>query len=69
MERWQAFNIFADMSARISPEQLVQLANEFGTPLYVYHAEKIKEQYSRLQSAFRTPGLIFTERFQKLMMQ
>ena len=59
MERWQAFNIFADMSARISPEQLLQLANEFGTPLYIYHAEKIKEQYSRLQSAFRTSDTKF----------
>jgi diaminopimelate decarboxylase len=40
------------MSQQLSHEQLVQLAEEFGTPLYVYHAEKIKEQYSRLQSAF-----------------
>src|ERR1700674_18462 len=40
------------MSQQISHEQLLLLAEEFGTPLYVYHAEKIKEQYSRLQSAF-----------------
>jgi diaminopimelate decarboxylase len=31
---------------------LIQLANEFGTPLYVYHAEKIKEQYDKLKTAF-----------------
>src|ERR1700733_5328380 len=41
------------MSKGISREQLLQLATEFGTPLYVYHAEKMQEQYSRLQSAFR----------------
>ena len=32
--------------------QLLQAANEFGTPLYVYHAEKIKEQYQKLTTAF-----------------
>jgi diaminopimelate decarboxylase len=31
---------------------LVKLAEEFGTPLYVYHAEKIEKQYHRLQQAF-----------------
>ncbi|HZG24553.1 MAG TPA: diaminopimelate decarboxylase [Chitinophagaceae bacterium] len=41
------------MSEQLSSEHLVKLANEFGTPLYVYHAEKIKEQYNKLQSAFK----------------
>ena len=36
----------------LSYKQLVQLANEFGTPVYVYHAEKIKEQFEKLQKAF-----------------
>ena len=36
----------------LSHKQLVQLANEFGTPVYVYHAEKIKEQFEKLQKAF-----------------
>jgi diaminopimelate decarboxylase len=36
----------------LSHTQLVELANRFGTPLYVYHAEKIKEQYEKLQKAF-----------------
>ncbi len=40
------------MSHSLSHEQLVKLANEFGTPLYVYHAEKIKEQYEKLDQAF-----------------
>lgn len=40
------------MSFRLSKEQLIQAANEFGTPLYVYHAEKIKEQYEKLSAAF-----------------
>lgn len=41
------------MSQQLSSEYLVELANEFGTPLYIYHAEKIKEQYDKLQSAFK----------------
>src|ERR1700733_4522862 len=40
------------MPLQLSSDQLVKLADEFGTPLYVYHAEKIKEQYDRLISAF-----------------
>jgi diaminopimelate decarboxylase len=31
---------------------LTDVANEFGTPLYVYHGEKIVAQYQRLQNAF-----------------
>jgi len=40
------------MSESLSAEQLISLANEFGTPLYVYHAEKIREQYTKLEEAF-----------------
>ena len=40
------------MSLQLSPGQLKQAAAEFGTPLYVYHAERIKEQYERLLKAF-----------------
>ena len=36
----------------LSPKQLIDSAIRFGTPLYVYHAEKIREQFIRLQSAF-----------------
>lgn len=32
--------------------QLLQLAEEFGSPLYVYDAEKIQSQYERLEKAF-----------------
>ncbi|TWV88670.1 diaminopimelate decarboxylase [Chitinophaga pinensis] len=34
-------------------EYLVKLAEEFGTPVYIYHAEKIKIQYEKLQTAFQ----------------
>ena len=40
------------MPEQLSNEQLLQAASEFGTPLYVYHAEKIKEQYQKLTTAF-----------------
>ena len=33
---------------------LTQIANDFGTPLYVYDAEKIVSQYQKLKTAF--PG-------------
>jgi len=46
------FNIFAPMPASLTLQQLVDIAKEFGTPVYVYHAEKIKEQYNKLVSAF-----------------
>ena len=31
---------------------LLQLAEQFGSPLYVYDAEKIQSQYNRLTKAF-----------------
>ena len=40
------------MSESLSHQQLIDIANEFGTPVYVYHAEKIKEQYEKLVAAF-----------------
>lgn len=40
------------MYAPLSNEQLIAVANEYGTPVYVYHAEKIAEQYKKLTSAF-----------------
>ena len=39
--------------SQLSHKQLVQLANDFETPLYVYHAEKIKEQFEKLEKAFK----------------
>lgn len=40
------------MAQQLSNEQLAASAGEFGTPLYVYHAERIKEQYEKLTRAF-----------------
>lgn len=40
------------MPEQLSTAQLIAAANQFGTPLYVYHAEKIKEQYNKLTDAF-----------------
>jgi diaminopimelate decarboxylase len=40
------------MSQSLTHEQLVKIAREFGTPVYIYHAEKIKEQYEKLRKAF-----------------
>jgi diaminopimelate decarboxylase len=40
------------MSQVLSQQQLTAIAEEFGTPLYVYHAERITEQYKKLTDAF-----------------
>jgi diaminopimelate decarboxylase len=37
----------------VTREQLLSVANEFGTPVYVYHAEKIAQQFHKLQDAFK----------------
>ncbi|HVY73374.1 MAG TPA: diaminopimelate decarboxylase [Puia sp.] len=42
-----------------APETLIQLAEQYGTPLYVYHAEKIKSQYARLKDAFQGTDTVF----------
>lgn len=41
------------MQSELSADQLVSIAEKFGTPLYIYHAEKIGEQYGKLNHAFR----------------
>jgi diaminopimelate decarboxylase len=40
------------MPHSLSPEQLNAVAQQFGTPVYVYHADKILEQYRKLTDAF-----------------
>lgn len=40
------------MSTVLNHNQLSAIAKEFGTPVYIYHAEKISEQYNRLVKAF-----------------
>ncbi|MGN6421362.1 MAG: diaminopimelate decarboxylase [Pseudobacter sp.] len=47
------------MSQHLTPAYLTKLATDFGTPLYVYHAEKIKEQYEKLTTAFRNSNTVF----------
>jgi diaminopimelate decarboxylase len=37
---------------QLSNDFLVNLGNQYGSPLYVYHAEKIKEQFEKLTTAF-----------------
>ncbi|MEO8771912.1 MAG: diaminopimelate decarboxylase [Ferruginibacter sp.] len=42
------------MSNELSSTQLINIASEFGTPVYIYHAEKIATQYEKLKHAFRS---------------
>ncbi len=36
----------------LNPTELNQIAENFGTPVYIYHFEKITEQYKKLEKAF-----------------
>ncbi|HLL43694.1 MAG TPA: hypothetical protein VK369_11175, partial [Segetibacter sp.] len=41
------------MSQQLSHRHLIDIATEFGTPVYIYHAEKIARQYQKLKDAFK----------------
>lgn len=44
----------------VSETELIRIAKDYGTPTYVYHAEKIKEQYEKMKDAFKDhPTRIF----------
>src|SRR5687768_4141065 len=47
------------MSNVLSLDQLVSIANQFGSPVYIYHAEKIAEQYNKLVNAFNKTDVKF----------
>jgi diaminopimelate decarboxylase len=47
------------MTPELTPQQLIDLGRQYGTPLYVYHAEKIAEQYQKLTTAFRDSDTVF----------
>lgn len=47
------------MGNELSLEQLNKIANEYGTPLYVYNADKIIIQYKRLTTAFHSNKVRF----------
>ena len=39
--------------ANLSNDQLISIANEFGTPVYIYDTGRITEQYQKLTTAFQ----------------
>jgi diaminopimelate decarboxylase len=43
----------------LSHDQLIAAARQYGTPLYVYDADKIREQYAKLTHAFRGSNVHF----------
>ena len=52
-----AHSVFTDM--HLPTEFLISLANKYGSPLYVYNADKIREQYERLKRAFEHTDATF----------
>lgn len=47
------------MAQALSKEQLTEIAGTYGTPVYVYHAEKIETQYQKLTTAFSNTNTVF----------
>lgn len=47
------------MAEELTYQELIAVAGKFGTPLYVYDAGKIKEQYLRLTQAFHDQDVAF----------
>lgn len=47
------------MLPNLSSHQLIEIANQFGSPVYIYHAEKIAAQYHHLQKAFEGQEVAF----------
>ncbi len=47
------------MQQELSPELLCSIANDYGTPLYVYNADKITAQFRNLQTAFANSNTRF----------
>lgn len=47
------------MSLQLSHEQLSAIAERFGTPVYVYHAERIQHQLDTLKDAFKESNARF----------
>src|SRR2546427_173179 len=41
------------MPVILNHQQLASIASEFGTPVYIYHAERIAEQFGKLKNAFQ----------------
>ena len=47
------------MSLELNRQHLIDAATQYGTPLYLYHAERINEQYQKLLSAFKHTDVRF----------
>lgn len=47
------------MSQTLSNKQLLKIAEQYDTPLYVYDVDKIKEQYAKLTEAFKNTNTVF----------
>ena len=45
--------IYINKVCNVNTNLLLKIADEFGTPTYVYDSEKIKSQYTRLKNAFK----------------
>lgn len=52
-------NSNSSIAPQLSAQQLQSIATEFGTPIYVYHAERIAFQYQKLKDAFQSADAHF----------
>ncbi|MEO6949011.1 MAG: diaminopimelate decarboxylase [Ginsengibacter sp.] len=47
------------MTKDLTSSQLLDIAKQFGTPVYVYNADKISSQYQKLKQAFKSQNVQF----------
>ena len=47
------------MVQNLTSSQFIEIAKQFGTPVYVYHADKISSQYQKLKEAFKSQNVRF----------
>jgi diaminopimelate decarboxylase len=48
-----AMPYFRRMYNHLTHQQLSNIANQYGSPVYIYHAERIAHQYQKLSNAFK----------------
>lgn len=48
------------MDSELDSQILLNTAQQFGTPLYIYNADSITEQYKKLTNAFKGGNTTFS---------
>jgi len=63
----QNTKIQLEIIMNLEPHRLLELAETYGTPIYVYDLNRIKERYQYFQSAFSWPELTSEELIRSIL--